>query len=320
MNNACRVFFLVPPKVQLLDITGPAHVFYEARQFESNIELHYVSLSKNTNIQSCADVFLGGLEYFQKYELDENDILLIPGVEADLLTDKLFEQSNQDFYRWLRKQADQRAKICAVCTGAYLLAQSMLLDNRRGTTHWKYIEDFEKRFPKVQTVDNRLFVSDNHIYTSAGVSSGIDLSLFLLEEIFGPELVAKVAKEVVIYLRRTADDPQLSIFLQNRNHINERIHTVQDYILRHLQDKITISKLAQIAHMSQRNLTRTFKKTLGMTIGSYIEHIRIEKASQWLSEGQKVEYVSKQCGFNSPNQLRALFLKHKGVLPSSLAR
>ena len=190
------------------------------------------------------------------------------------------------------------------------------LMEKKCTTHWKYLNDFEERFPKTQLLKNRLIIKDGTIYSSAGVSAGIDLSLYILEEVYGAVFASKIAKEVVIYLRRTESDPQLSEFLQYRNHIDNRIHQLQDIISQNLVHKINITELAQKVHMSPRNLTRLFKKTTGLTLGPYLEKLRVELAQKLLSQGEKVSSVAMSCGLKSTNQLRNLFKKHLHKLPS----
>mgnify|MGYP001326466729 CR=1 FL=1 len=158
----------------------------------------------------------------------------------------------QSFFEWLKKQGEARAKICSVCTGAYLMGIAGLLDNKECTTHWKYLDDFKQRFPDTEVLTDRLIVKDDNIYSSAGVSSGIDLSLFIIEELFGAVFASKIAKEVVIYARRTSKDPQLSIYLRYRNHLENRIHEVQDILSQNLDKKIKIEELAEMVHMSRR--------------------------------------------------------------------
>lgn len=317
MSENHRAFFLVPPEVHLLDMSGPAHIFYEAKSYGAPIDLFFLTLNK-TEALSSAGLHLSRLEKYDSHVLGPNDWFFIPGVEAYLLHDPSFEASNVLFSEWLHLQYENGAKICSVCTGAYLLANSGLLEGRNCTTHWKYLEDFRTRFPKVGLITDRLFVEDQRIYTSAGVSSGIDLALYLLEEEFGPVFATKVAKEVVVYLRRTEDDPQLSVFLQYRNHLDQRVHLVQDNLAQHLEKKLTIEELAEEVNMSPRNLTRLFKKTTGITIGDYLDKLRVERAVQLISEGNKVDSVSLSCGLQSSNQLRSLLKKYSHALPHEL--
>lgn len=312
-----RALFLIPPDVHLLDISGPAHIFYEAKSYGAPIESFYITLDKNEELSS-AGLYLSQLREFKEFDLCENDFVFIPGLESSLLNDLSFEKNNAQFFAWLSQQYENGAKICSVCTGAYLLAQAGLLNGKTCTTHWKYLDDFRKKFPAVGLLSDRLFVANGNIYTSAGVSSGIDLALFLLEEKFGPLFATKIAKEVVVYLRRSDEDPQLSVFLQYRNHLDQRIHSAQDFLAQHLAKKITIDQIADSTNMSSRNLTRLFKKTTGITVGDYHDKLRVEKAVQLLSEGNKVDVVSELCGLQSSNQLRSLLKKYKSALPHEL--
>ena len=312
-----RAFFLVPPKVHLLDMSGAAHIMYEATNDGAAIESIFISL-KNDQEKSSAGISFRDLIHFSHFTLCENDWLFIPGLEMDLIQDTAFKKENQEFNTWLNAQHANGAKICSVCTGAFLLARAGLLDGKACTTHWKYLEAFRKEFPKTRLLNDRLFVEDHRIYTSAGVSSGIDLALFLLEEHFGPVFATRIAKEVVVYLRRSESDPQLSVFLQYRNHLDQRVHQAQDILAQHLGQKITIDDIAEKVNMSPRNLTRLFKKTTGITIGDYHDKLRVERAVQLLSDGAKVETVSAACGLQSTNQLRALLRKYRAALPHEL--
>ncbi|NHF60831.1 helix-turn-helix domain-containing protein [Flavobacteriaceae bacterium TP-CH-4] len=313
-----KAFFLVPPEVQLLDLTGPAHLFYEAKEYGAPIDIHYLSLGDEKECVSSAGISLGQLKAFDQFELTENDLLFLPGLESHLFFDEAFVTKLRPFFDWLEKQAERGAKVCSVCTGAYFLGLAGLLDHKFCTTHWKYLKDFQERFPKAKLLSDRLLVKDGNLYSSAGVSSGIDLTLYLLEELFGSIFAAKIAKEVVIYFRRTENDPQLSVFLQYRNHVENRIHQVQDELAQNLAQKQKIEELAEIVHMSPRNLTRLFRKTTGITIGDYLEKLRVEHAVQLLSAGSKVNTAAMACGLQSSNQLRSLLRKHKSVLPSQL--
>ena len=312
------IYFVVPPEVHLLDVSGPIHVFYEAKEYDAPLSLRFLSLDAESEKRSSAGIRLSDLESYSKYELKEDDIIFIPGLDARLIFNDDFHSSIAEFYPWLTRQYEAGAKICSVCTGAYLSAYSGLLDEKECTTHWKYLDDFRKRFPKTFLHHDRLFVKDGQCYSSAGVSSGIDLALFILEELYGPLFATKIAKEIVVYLRRAEDDPQLSIFLQYRNHIENRVHKVQDHLAQYLDQKQKIDDLAEEVSMSPRNLTRLFKKTTGITIGEYHDKLRVERAHQLLADGQKVESVSQACGLGS-NQLRQLLRKYSEVLPSQLS-
>ncbi len=313
---AYRAFFLIPPEVQLLDFAGPAHLFYEASEYGANITTHFLSLTTNREEVTCTGVSLGNLEPFEKYSLGANDLLFIPGLEGKLFATHDYASKNQIFLTWLNEQYKNKARVCSICTGAYIVGFSGLFNGKECTTHWKYMENFQAKFPKAKLLFDRLIVQDGNLYSSAGVSSGIDLALFILEELYGPVFTTKIAKAVVIYLRRTESDPQLSVFLQFRNHLDNRIHQVQDTLAQSLAKKIKIDDLAESTHMSPRNLTRLFKKVTGITIGNYLELLRVERAIQLLESGSKVSAASAACGLKSSNQLRTLLKKHTNTLPS----
>ena len=310
-----RAIFVVPPQVHLLDLTGPAHLFYEAKNYGAAIELYFVSLNEDKGSRSSAGLMLTQLEAYDRFQLGVNDWLFIPGIEWALLSDLDFHTDIRPFYRWLAMQHKRGAKVCSVCTGAFLLAEAGILDGRKCTTHWRYINRFRQMFPAIRLDNNRLFIRDGTVYSSAGISSGIDLALFLLEESFGGDFALQIAKEVVVYLRRTEEDPQLSIFLQYRNHIDARIHQAQDFMLQHIHTKFTVEEIAAEVKMSRRNLTRLFKKSTHITIGAYLEKLRVERAVHLLAQGYKLDDVAKECGLRTTNQMRSLLKKHSGVLP-----
>ncbi|NOT73871.1 MAG: helix-turn-helix domain-containing protein [Cyclobacteriaceae bacterium] len=311
--------FLIPPDVHLLDISGPAHVFYEAQDYGAPLQLRFVSLypgvSEGTSTSGLA---FAKLENFEKIALSKDDIVFIPGLDSRFLTDKKFLQGIKRFLQWITTQHGRGAKICSVCTGAFLLAESGLLKGHQATTHWKFQQLLKERYPQVEVMSNRLFTQDDQLYCSAGVASGIDLGLYLLEEMYGTRFSAAIAREVVIYLRRGKEDPQLSVFLQYRNHLEDRIHKIQEWLSQHLDRKFTAESLAELVHTSGRNLTRLFKDTTGITIGEYVEKLRVSQALQLLHEKQKVESVAKACGLKSTNQLRTLLKRHAGILPSEV--
>ncbi|GAA0879738.1 DJ-1/PfpI family protein [Algoriphagus jejuensis] len=314
-----RAFFAVPPKVHLLDLSGPAHAFYEAQVLNPAIEIYFVSLNGNSEERSSPGLGLNSLLDFRDFELGPSDWLIIPGLESEIYLREGFYRTVQAFLDWVKVQAEKGAKVCSVCTGTFLLAQSGALEGKSCATHWKYAQIFKQSFPQSFLCEDRLFVKDQNVYSSAGVASGIDLSLYLLEEVFGPLFTIQVAKEMVVYLRRSQDDPQLSVFLQFRNHLENRVHEVQDLLSHHLEEPLSQDDLAERVHMSPRNLSRLFKKTTGITLGAYREKLRLEKAVQLVVLGEKIESVALSCGLRSANQLRSLLKKHRGLLPHQLS-
>jgi len=298
-------------------VNGPAHIFYEAKESGADLVLHFVSFDGSTEVNSSAGLYFSRLESFHEFELNKDDFIFIPGLDFKLLSDQKFLQQNIDFFTWLKAQNSNSVNICSVCTGAFLLAESGILRNKQCTTHWKFLTQFEKRYPNIDLLKNRLFVADDNLLTSAGVSSGLDLSLFILEKIYGTKFATDIAKEVVIYFRRSDSDPQLSIYLEYRNHIEDRIHKVQDFIIQNIHTDFTLNSVGDEVYMSSRNLTRLFKKVTGITIGTYVDKLRVERALQLLAENNKIDFVASKCGLKSTNQLRSLLKKHKDLIQDS---
>ncbi|WP_276479865.1 GlxA family transcriptional regulator [Paraflavitalea pollutisoli] len=306
-----QIVFVVPPQVHLLDITGPVHIFYEAACYGAPVNLVYTNLqTSQRQIDSSSQLSLAGMIDYNTLSLQAGDIIFVPGLAAELLLDEQFlTHTTLPFQQWLVQQHQQQVTICSVCTGAFLLAAAGLLDHRPATTHWKYLDRFTQRYPRIQVQHNRLFVRTEGLYTSAGVASGIDLALFLLEQQFGSRFAANIAKEVVVHIRRTNLDPQLSVFMQYRNHLDDRIHQAQDILAQSLDKKLNIEQLAAQLHMSGRNLTRLFRKTTNISISQYINKLRTERAHQLKQEGHTMQSIATVCGLKSTNQLRQLLKK-----------
>lgn len=306
-----RAIFYLSNHVHILDLAGPLQVFYESGEYGIPYEILFVS--DQSEKQFSAGLFSDKLTDFSSIEAAEGDILMIPGFSiASNLT------PNQNFDDWLMKAQANKAAICSVCTGVFALARAGILNGLECTTHWKYIEALQEYFPLVKVLSNRLFVKSGNIYTSAGITTGIDLALFLIEERHGAKFAYKLAKELVVYLRRDSTDKQESIFVQYRQHINYQIHEVQDWLTHHLNQKTSIEFLADKVSMSPRNLTRLFKAKTGITIGEYIEKLRVEKALQLLKRHEKITVISQECGISHPHQLATLLKKHTGLIPKEL--
>jgi transcriptional regulator GlxA family with amidase domain len=306
-----RVFFYLNNGTHILDLAGAVQVFHEATNYGIPYTIQYVSDMPNQT--SSANLGFSNLAVFSETEILPTDILIVAGFRISCLN-----KENTALFDWLKQAYAVNATICSVCTGCFMLAEAGLLDGKECTTHWDFTDKLQKEYPKLKVLKNRLFVNTGNIYTSAGVTTGIDLALFLLEQRHGAKFSYQIARELVVYIRRDGTAPQDSIYLQNRQHLNSSIHEIQDWIIHHLDEKIKIEQLAERIYTSSRNLTRLFKTTTGITIGAYIDALRTEKAVQMLKENHKVDEVARACGFQSTNQLRSLLKKRLDVLPSQL--
>jgi len=272
-----HLLFVVPPAVHLLDLTGPVQVFAEATAYGQPYQLTFCSYQPRVN--SVAGLGLGPLVPFAEVSLAPGDVIFLPGLAMDYLRSEAFRQEGARFFAWLREQHKRGVRLCSVCTGAFILAHAGLLDGKKCTTHWRRLAELQARYPQVRAQADTLFVRDGCIDTSAGVTAGIDLALFLLEEWHGPLFATKIARELVVYTRRGAQHRQLSIYLDYRNHLHSGVHQVQDWLTDHLAAGATIADLAERVHMSPRTLTRTFRQATGVSINEYTTALRRELAA-----------------------------------------
>lgn len=308
------IYFYIPKQVTLLDLAGVLEVFQEAKSLGFAYELVFISSSPA--IVSSSGLGLSPVTHFSKTDPKGDDILFISGFSSQEI-DRIAE--DESFFEWLKKANAKQTTIASVCNGAFILAKSGLLDFKECTTHWKLIEKFKRDFPLLKVQSNVLFTKAANVYTSAGIVTGIDLALFLIEDRHGKEVATNIAKELVVYKRRQGSDQQESVYLQNRNHRDEKIHTIQDWIIYNLEKTSTIDFLADLVHIGPRNLTRIFKKQTGITIAEYRTKLRIEKAKSLLAHSDyKVESIAQLCGYKTSKQLRVVLETHLQELPTEI--
>ncbi|TKG89821.1 helix-turn-helix domain-containing protein [Puteibacter caeruleilacunae] len=308
------VYFYIPKQVTILDLTGIVQVFEEA--INIGFDYHLQFISNDSCIKSSSGIELSSLKNFRETNPTKNDIVFIFGSSTRKIINP---NEDKTFYDWLQKANANEATICSVCSGAFLLAESGLLNNKQCTIHWDLINRMKVDFPHVKIEENTLFTKSDNIYTCAGVVTGIDLALFLIEERHGKQIATDVAKELVVYKRRLATDEQVSVYVQHRSHGDEKIHAVQDWIIHNLEKASTIDDLAELVFVSPRNLTRTFKKQTGITIAEYRTKLRIEKAKSLLTNSDyKVEHIASLCGYKTSKQLRMVLEKHFEALPTEI--
>lgn len=299
-----KLAFIVPSTVELLDLSGPAQVFVEAQfqGFHTDIEF-FSYLSEPV---STAGVGFNNIANYQQAHLSEGDFLFVPGMSNDYVIGQEFK-GERTFFEWLKMNADRKVSVCSICNGAFALGEAGLLDGRECTTHWRRVEALQKRFPKAKVLTDVMYVQSDNIYTSAGISAGIDLALGILEQLKDPRFVHKVARGLVVYHRRQQSHSQQSVYLDFRNHINPKVHEVQDYMLEHLSEDNSIEALASMVAMSPRNLSRVFKEETGSTVVEYLTKLRQEHARTLLNNpSYTIEYVAAQCGFKTARQLQRI--------------
>lgn len=296
--------FIIPPSVELLDLAGPVQVFTEAKfyGFEADIEFYtYQDIPVSTS-----GLVFHKINNFKEATLKEGDYVFIPGMDNNYVNSISFK-AEREFFNWLKECSAKKIIIGSICTGAFALGHAGLLKDTECTTHWRRVKELQIQFPSAKVVSDILFIKSNNIYTSAGISAGIDLALAILEDLKGPLFTHKVARGLVVYHRRSGKHNQQSIYLDYRNHINPQIHEVHDYLIENLSKENNIEDLASMVGMSPRNLSRVFKEKTGSTILEYLTLLRKEFAGTMLNNPDyTLEYIASQCGFKTTRQLHRI--------------
>jgi transcriptional regulator GlxA family with amidase domain len=303
-----RIVFAVFPGCEILDLGGPVQAFHEAAMLGAPYELSYRAATPT--VRTAQGLELSGLEPLP--ELAAGDRVIVPGypVTAMRVPSKLVA--------WLRKAHEAGAELCSVCTGAFALGEAGVIDGRACTTHWRRVAELQARFPRARVVGDRLFVIDGRVVSSAGIASGIDMALALIEQDAGPVVAGEVAREMVVYLRRDGTHRQDSVYLDFQTHLSPGIHQVQQHLVRNPATRETLAELARIAGMSERNLTRVFKRATGISIHDYREQLRLERARDLMrNPTMTLDAVASACGFADGRQLRRVWSARFGEAPSA---
>lgn len=290
--------------MHLLDLAGPDQVISEAIDFGADFEIEYAGVE--VSIQTSAGLGISPLQHFSKIHYKEGDYIIIPGSRISYIFSDDF-QNNKALFKWIAAANKLRVNMISICVGAFVLAEANILNDINCTTHFQLTQQLQTKFPRLKVKENVLFVSEGNIHTSAGIASGIDLMLYLLEKLTGSYFTHKVARELVVYNRRTGTSEQLTPYFNYRNHIHSGIHKVQDYIVENIDKKHSLAGLAEIACMSQRNFTRVFKNETGLSANEYVKQIRIEKIRELLNNpGFSKKQIAELVGLASERQLERL--------------
>jgi len=295
-----KVLFLLLPGVHLLDLAGPAQVFSTAADLGLGYELGYVA--ERPDVLSAQGMTLRVETRWP--ELGPDDLVLVPGWRAPAL--RRHPGIGREFAARLAGHHARGGTVASVCAGADALGRAGLLDGRRCTTHHALQDELAERYPKATVVRDVLFVVDGRVVTSAGIASGIDLALHLVATWHGPGAAARVARSMVVYARRNGEEPQASVMLRHRAHLNDVVHRVQDVIDARFTERLTLAELAAAAGVSERTLTRLFRRATGLTPLRYQQLLRLERAEHLIGRGATVEAAARAVGFQDARMLRRL--------------
>jgi transcriptional regulator GlxA family with amidase domain len=312
-QQAKPIVIIVPPNAQSLDVSGPMDAFLEANRQSggtADYEIRLVAIHADRMVKA------GGMSLVTDTSIADDDhsvdTLLVAGTP-----DYAVAYSSEDFHVWLRRRTPEARRYGSVCTGAFFLGAAGLLDGLNATTHWQHAAELAERFPAAKVVPDQIYVEDGSLYTSAGVTAGIDLALKLIEDDYGRELALKVARRLVVFLKRPGGQSQFSVHLAAQIANEGRIQAVQHWILDHLPLDLTLAALADRAAMSVRNFTRVFQSETGITPADFVEMARVDAARRLLEDTDTpLQRVATRCGFTSPDTMRRAFIRQIGTGPS----
>jgi len=309
-----RIVIVAFDDVQALDVTGPSEVFSLAARART-VGTYSIDLLTATG---AAIRTSSGLTLEPHGPLDnrEIDTLVIPGGKGTRAA-----AQDEKLIAWIRTAARRSRRVTSVCTGAFLLARAGLLDGRRATTHWAACNALQRQHPTIEVDPDPIFVRDGNVYTSAGVTAGIDLALALVEEDLGPQAALAVARSLVLFVKRPGGQAQFSAGLRSQTASHRRIRELQQWIGGNLTDDLSVPALAARCHMSERNFSRVFARQVGSTPAAYVESLRIERARLLLETTEhQLEHIAAESGFGTVETLRRSFARRLHASPSDYRR
>ncbi|MFJ9814952.1 GlxA family transcriptional regulator [Streptomyces sp. NPDC101151] len=306
------LLFVLFDGVQSLDVTGPLEVFAGAETHTPGTYRIRTASLDGGPVRTSSGLTLVPDEALD--EVSDPHTLLVPGGRGTRSPDPLLTE-------WLRTHGPRAPRLVSVCTGAVLLAAAGLLDGRRATTHWAYCDKLARDHPAVAVDPEPIYVREGHVSTSAGVTSGIDLALALVEEDLDRDVALAVARHLVVFLRRPGNQAQFSAQLAAQTAQRAPLREVQRWITEHPADDLTVESLAARARLSPRHFARAFREETGMTPGRYVDRVRLEHARRLLEDtSDGIEEISRAGGYGTPEAMRRAFVKALGTAPAEYRR
>lgn len=310
-----HIVFVAFEQALLLDIAGPFQVFASTRDLcaasglPDPYRLSLVS-PKGGTIATSAGLSLATTR-FKSLAAEPIDTLIAMGGLGSRAA--VHERA---LIRWIAERAREARRVCSVCTGAFLLAQAGLLDGRRAVTHWGACAALQRRYPRITVEPDPIFLRDGKIWTSAGVTAGIDLALALVEEDLGRAMALRVARHLVVFLKRPGGQSQFSALLESQARDDGGFAALHEWLPQHLADDLRVEALAARVGMSPRNFARIYARRMGTTPAKAVERLRVDAARRALEENAaSIERIALRCGFGDEERLRRSFLRCLGVPP-----
>jgi transcriptional regulator GlxA family with amidase domain len=305
-----KVIIVGPPPVQVLDVAGPLEVFSLAPGYQIQLATPGTSHALETN---RGIVFADAIPIAEVCgPIDTLVIVGGPGAESGVY--------DPGFIAWITAAAKQSRRVASICTGAFLLAEAGLLDGKQAVTHWNFCDRMAKDYPRVTVRPDPIYLRDGSIYTSAGITAGIDLSLSLVEEDHGHETALKIARQLVMFLVRPGGQAQYSHMLSHQASASQPLRELQVWMLEHLREPLTIEQLADRVGMSARHFTRVCLRETGINPGQFVDRMRVEAAQQMIDSSSKgLKEIADATGFKSIDAMRRAFVRILGVTAAEYA-
>jgi transcriptional regulator GlxA family with amidase domain len=311
MPRTRHVLVLAVEDCQSLDVLGPVEVFHHASlEAPGAYRVEVVGPTDGETVGMENGLRLGVAPLPEPPP--RHDTLLVAGGSGARAA-----AEDPAVVDWVLRASRRAHRTVSVCTGAYLLAAAGLLDDRRATTHWAWCDDLAHSYTRIHVESDPVFIREDDVWTSAGITAGIDLSLALVEEDLGPQVALTVARELVVFLKRPGGQSQFSSALSAQQAAHPELRDLQAWIAGHLEEDLTVPVLAERALMSERSFARAFHREVGQTPAAYVEALRIERARDLLEDGApSLEAVAQATGFASAEVLRRAFHRRVGVSPA----
>ncbi|MCM2438233.1 helix-turn-helix domain-containing protein [Agrobacterium vitis] len=323
-QRVVEMIVVVPPRLLLLDLAGPMEVLRKANLEQDNVRFTVRYVGPSATINSSIGLGLAGIEPLPDAIADGVMIIVLGNaaqplgaVDAKPEPDDILQEAT--IVAWLRSVVRPGVKIVTICAGALLAARAGLLEGYTCTTHYSEIAELRQLAPTAKVLENRLYIEDRDRLSSAGITAGIDMMLALVAEEAGHTIALNVARYLVVYLRRAGNDPQLSPWLEGRNHIHPVIHKVQDAVSADPAGNWTVASMAAVAATSARSLSRLFNEQTGMSVTDYVNRLRIALAHELVTASRlDMEMVAERAGFASTRHMRRTWKKLYGGTPTAL--
>jgi transcriptional regulator GlxA family with amidase domain len=301
-----KVVIVGPQPVQVLDVTGPIEVFSNAKGYEVTIATPGPQRRLETNRRFALSDAVPITEITGPI-----DTLIVaggPGAETGIY--------DPSFVAWIGEAASRSRRVASICTGAFLLGAAGLIDGKKVVTHWRFCDPLAKEFPRAIVCPEPIFLKDGNIYTSAGITAGIDLALAMVEEDHGNEVALNIARFLVMFLVRPGGQAQFSHMLSHQAVTSKPLRELQVWMLENLREDLTVENLAARLGMSPRHFTRVCLRETNMNPGQFVDRLRVEAAQQLIdSSNMGLKEIADACGFSTADAMRRTFSRVIGITP-----